>query len=215
MTENYLAWRPSVTRWLAFAVVVLDVAESKYWLLQAHGQPIFALAGLVGVMCINNGNVPALGLRLEPYQGWGHWFRVGCWFGIAIVVLAAICSLVWFVNGWPIPLYSAPPTVMNLFWMCMLAPFSEEIAFRVLLTVALASTLGNRGTILASGILFGLIHALGGNPGPDNLIAGFMLEWAFLRSGTILVPIAMHAAGNLLAFSLHTATWYWQLTGAS
>jgi membrane protease YdiL (CAAX protease family) len=50
-------------------------------------------------------------------------------------------------------------------------------------------------------VLFGLIHVLGGNPGPDNLIAGFFLQWAYMKSGTVLVPLAMHSSGNLIAFS--------------
>ena len=64
------------------------------------------------------------------------------------------------------------------------------------------------GAILVSGLIFGLIHVLGGNASPENHIAGFMLAWAFLRSGTILVPIATHSAGNLLALSGQVAGWY-------
>lgn len=33
--------------------------------------------------------------------------------------------------------------------------------------------------------------------------------WAFLRSGTILVPLAMHSAGNLMALLAQVANWYW------
>ena len=49
----------------------------------------------------------------------------------------------------------------------------------------------------ASGLLFGGLHVLYGNPGPDNLVAGFFLAWAILKSGSILVPLALHALGNL------------------
>jgi len=68
---------------------------------------------------------------------------------------------------------------------------------------------GERGTILASGLVFALIHILRGNASPENQIAGFLLEWAFLRSGTILVPIAMHSAGNLIALGFQVGGWYW------
>jgi membrane protease YdiL (CAAX protease family) len=92
--------------------------------------------------------------------------------------------------------------------MCLYAPIVEETVFRLLLTAALLPTLGERWTIVASGAAFAIVHILRGNPGPDNLIAGFMLEWAFLRSGTILVPLAFHAGGNLIALTSHVVIWY-------
>ena len=47
-------------------------------------------------------------------------------------------------------------------------------------------------------------------PGPDNLIAGFFLAWAFLKSGSIIVPLALHALGNLCALvSWVGMWWYW------
>jgi len=98
---------------------------------------------------------------------------------------------------------------MKLFWMCFYAPLVEEIVFRSLLTAAVYPLIGQRGAIVVSGVVFAMIHVIGGNPGPDNQVAGFLLEWAFLRSGTILVPMAMHAAGNLIAFGIHIASWYW------
>jgi membrane protease YdiL (CAAX protease family) len=85
----------------------------------------------------------------------------------------------------------------------------EEVVYRALLTAAVFPLAGQRGTIVVSGIVFASIHLIGGNPGPDNQIAGFLLEWAFLRSGTILVPVALHAAGNLIALGLHVAAWRW------
>jgi membrane protease YdiL (CAAX protease family) len=50
---------------------------------------------------------------------------------------------------------------------------------------------------------------LGGIASPENQIAGFLLAWAFLKIGTILVPLAMHSAGNLIALASHVAAWYW------
>ena len=82
-----------------------------------------------------------------------------------------------------------------------------------MLTIAVLQTLGERMTILLSGFVFAVVHILWGNPGPDNQIAGFLLQWAYLRSGTILVPIALHAAGNAVAASLHVASWYQLLPG--
>ena len=43
----------------------------------------------------------------------------------------------------------------------------------------------------------------------DNTIAGFFFGWAYLRSGTVLVPMVLHALGNLVALSLHLGVYYW------
>jgi len=72
----------------------------------------------------------------------------------------------------------------------------------------MVALLGPRGTIVASGLLFGALHVLYGNPGPDNLLAGFLLAWTYLRSGSILVPFALHALGNLGVLASWVALWY-------
>jgi len=64
------------------------------------------------------------------------------------------------------------------------------------------------GLITTSGLVFGLLHVLYGNPAPDNLIAGFLLQWSFLKSGTILVPMTMHCAGNAIALISQIVNWH-------
>jgi membrane protease YdiL (CAAX protease family) len=51
--------------------------------------------------------------------------------------------------------------------------------------------------VLASGAAFGYIHVLYGVPAANNIAAGFVFAWMYLRSGSIAVPIAFHALGNL------------------
>jgi membrane protease YdiL (CAAX protease family) len=67
---------------------------------------------------------------------------------------------------------------------------------------------GSTVTILLSGVLFALLHAAYGNLAPDNTIAGFVLAWAYLRSSSLLVPIVLHALGNLCVFGIHVALFY-------
>lgn len=93
-------------------------------------------------------------------------------------------------------------------WMCIRAPLLEELVFRSLLALAVQPTLGDRGTIIVGGLLFAVMHIIGGNPSPENQIGGFLLMWAFLRSGTILVPLAWHSAGNLCVYVGQIANWY-------
>lgn len=211
--------RSTASSGLALAVVALDVLlvvdrRVSHWLAPewffALTEPLLALVGVAALLCINDGDSSLLGMRGVPTQGWLYWVRVACWLGAAIGLLLGVCSGIWLLAGWNIP---APPrpgdAPMGLFWMCFYAPLVEEIIFRSLLTAAVLPLAGQRGAIVASGIIFAAIHVINGNPALDNQVAGFLLEWAFLRSGTILVPIAMHAAGNLIAFALHVAVWNW------
>jgi uncharacterized protein len=57
---------------------------------------------------------------------------------------------------------------------------------------------------VASGMIFGALHVLYGNPPPDNFIAGSFLAWAYLKIGTIVVPIASHLLGNLCVVAMHS-----------
>lgn len=198
--------RASLIRMVALTVVVLDVVESRYRL--GIGPTLLALTGLVAVLCLSNGNVTELGLRLAPIQGWRYWCRLAFWFGLSIAVVLAIFAVVWHACGWTIPIYRTQPSLQALVFMCLMAPVSEEILFRGLLTLAVLPTCGRRGTIALSGIVFAAIHVLASRASPENLIAGFLLAWAFLKSGTILVPIAMHSGGNFLALAAQVAAWY-------
>jgi membrane protease YdiL (CAAX protease family) len=200
--------RSLISSGVAFLIVALDVLGA-YGLL-SFARPILPVAGLMAVLCINDGRMPALGLRSRPTQGWWHWCLVALAFGLVISVLVVICAGLWWALGRPIPIPRTDPAhvLYSFYWMCVYAPVSEEILYRSLLTVSVAPVFGRTATILISGALFALIHVLQVNPGPDNLVAGFLLAWAFLKSETILVPIAMHSAGNLIALLVHMTAWY-------
>jgi membrane protease YdiL (CAAX protease family) len=69
--------------------------------------------------------------------------------------------------------------------------------------------LGARLCIGVSGVIFAGLHFLYGNPSPENLLGGFILTWANLKSGTLIVPISLHAVGNLCAFFGNIGYLYW------
>ena len=191
------------TRIMALAVVIGDVLY--------HSGPILPLAGLVAILCLNDGAPPSLGMKWQPMQGWRHWCRLALWFGAAVGILVLIYGVVCLLMKKEIPIYRTDPRELSsqLFFMCVYAPIAEEVVYRSLLATAILPTAGYYGTILISGLVFALIHVLGGNASPENQVGGFLLAWAFLKSGTILVPIAMHSAGNLIALASHVAAWYW------
>jgi membrane protease YdiL (CAAX protease family) len=80
--------------------------------------------------------------------------------------------------------------------------------YRLVLCVPVAALLRPAPAILLCGAVFSLLHVVYGNPGPDNLIAGFFLTWAYLRSESLLLPVALHSAGNLCALTLQVVSWY-------
>jgi len=201
--DHRARWQSIATRSIALAVVVLDVSY--------HSGPILPLVGVVAILCLNDGAPTALGMKWLPIQGWRYWSRLAAWFGIAIGVVVLVFGGICLLIGKEMPPYRTGPHDLpsQLFFMCVYAPVAEEVVYRSLLATAVFPTVGHTGTIVVSGLVFALIHVLGGNASPENQVAGFLLAWAFLHSGTILVPIAMHSAGNLIALASHVAAWYW------
>jgi uncharacterized protein len=110
-----------------------------------------------------------------------------------------------------IRLYEIRPSDLRIMFvqMCVLSPIFEEATYQFGLCTGLVTVLRPWGTIVVTGMIFGALHILYGNPGPDNLIAGYFLAWAYLKSGTIVVPVVLHSFGKLCALAMHFATWYW------
>jgi membrane protease YdiL (CAAX protease family) len=108
-----------------------------------------------------------------------------------------------------INLYTVDPAT---FWptfvhMCVVYPLLEELTFRAALCTPLAAVAGPWPAVLFSGATFAAVHFLYGNPGIDNFIAGYFLAWAYLKSGSILVPILFHALGNFVILLGMMVAW--------
>jgi uncharacterized protein len=92
---------------------------------------------------------------------------------------------------------------LPLLWLAIvvLAPIFEEVFFRGFLFKGLqASALGSTGAIVLPALLWALIHLQ--YPWYDMagiFVFGLMLGYAQYRTGSLYVPIAMHALNNLLA----------------
>ena len=41
-----------------------------------------------------------------------------------------------------------------------------------------------------------MLHFFYGNPGLDNFVGGYVFAWAYVRSGSLYVPMTLHALGN-------------------
>ena len=83
----------------------------------------------------------------------------------------------------------------------VLAPLSEEIFFRGFLYNAAKRRFGIAAGALISGLVFGAVHF-----GPLAVIMivpmGILLALAYEKTGSLWVPIAMHAANNFVAVTI-------------
>ena len=99
----------------------------------------------------------------------------------------------------PLPAISASPAEVILFSV-LLAPLTEELFVRgTILPLLLPHS--RASALLVSSLLFGLMH-LNVAQLPYAVTAGLFLGAAALCSDSLLVPIAMHLASNLLQFLL-------------
>jgi hypothetical protein len=123
------------------------------------------------------------------------------------------------------PLSPLPPSgtasglAFHLLAGAVVAPFAEEILFRGFALTAWRRTVGTRGAIVRSSILFVLAHALfvGGDTFADAVSLAFVggvvripiaftLGWLFVRTGSLWGPIGLHAAFNAILITLGETT---------
>jgi membrane protease YdiL (CAAX protease family) len=90
-------------------------------------------------------------------------------------------------------------------FLCVGAPFFEELYFRGLLQRAAIRRLGVAGGIFVSAVAFGLVHATGGLTGWSALALitalaafGAVLSWLAYRTGRLGPGLVAHATFNTL-----------------
>jgi membrane protease YdiL (CAAX protease family) len=180
-----------------------------------EGRSVLALLALAANLRLVQGDLPSLGLRLTPLQGWWHWVWVSLLIGLAVAACILVGLGVWVWSGHELPIYTVAPDELgpSFLHMCVFAPVVEETTYRIAVCMPLAVLLGPWKAIAVSGLAFGGLHVASGNPSPENLVGGFFLAWAYLRSESIAVPVLLHGLGNLCALSAQVGAWYW-LRGA-
>lgn len=156
-------------------------------------------------------NGPRLGAYLALRRPAPRAVALGIALTLGLGIVEHVGSL-WF--GEPIPAFvaesyrtAANPIFLALaFAIC--APLSEEVVFRGFLLTGLAAAYRARTAVLVTAAIFAALHV--GQYGPWELgslaVFGALLAVARLRSGSLFVPIAMHAAMNLVAL-LGTAAY--------
>lgn len=188
--------------WVAGGLVAVAIDYVLVWHFQLH----FSWARFlpVGIALILFGEKA----RAKPGNGWPKGTPNGGWklWGKVSLIVTAWALLLWFLmygiasyvprvpNFPPVDPADVPPM---LFPMCILAPVIEEGVYRILLCTALATRFRHRTVVIISGTAFAGLHLLYGNLAPTNLLAGYLLSWAYLMSGSFWVPMVWHAVGNL------------------
>lgn len=93
-----------------------------------------------------------------------------------------------------------------------LAPFTEEILFRRVLFKWLEAKSSHILAIILASILFGFIHGLTELDNPIVLLpyigVGVVLQIFYIRSKTLMVPVAMHALFNFIGVTVILITTY-------
>jgi uncharacterized protein len=176
-------------------------------------------AVLLVQLAVKSGAAAALGLRstrLWPAVGWA----------------AAVLGAFWLASGLLIAIFGEPPKqeiteeiksedgalalAGYVGITCLMAPLAEELFFRGLLFPVLRSRFGVAWGVLVTGALFSVVHAVGSPP--ETLIVLFVLGAGlcllYLRTGSLLPCIGLHAFNNAIAFaSTKEMAWpVWLLT---
>jgi membrane protease YdiL (CAAX protease family) len=137
------------------------------------------------------------------------WYDTGRVLTILAVVLAASIVLFHFVGDWQLrrllKMVGAlvPVSAAERRWFALVglgAGVSEEIVFRGFLFFYLATFTNFSSTqiIVASSLLFGFCHIYQGWFGVfGTSLAGFCLAFLYSGTGSLLVPIVVHAALDL------------------
>jgi len=80
----------------------------------------------------------------------------------------------------------------------VVAPVAEEVFFRGILQTFLVRVLGTRWrAIILASIAFGIVHVSQLHTVIALTLLGVLMGFAYERHGSILLPIAVHAAFNL------------------
>ena len=201
------SWAVRIAALAAGAFVVVYDLLHPYEAVE-HRLALGALA-IALLVLLARGDVKAIGTAMpQPSVRW--WIKMtgitGAVFGV--IVIGLVILLVAIDRPPPLATFESP---QEFLWRaCVVAPVLEEPIYRIALCAPLVAIVGRWPTIVASGGVFALLHVSYGNLSPDNALAGVLLGWAYLRSGSVWIPLALHAIGNafVLIFVLYAASLF-------
>ena len=151
-------------------------------------------------------SIASLGLKIPT--------RPGAWL-LPILVWAAVLTfnglygVVVTEMGWdsleppdlPFDTFGAGSLAITGLLVIVLGPFAEEVFFRGFVMAGLARRWGPAVGIVASSLLFSLAHGSVALIVPI-FVAGALLGWLYLRTGSLWGSIMAHMAQNAVAFTV-------------
>ncbi len=166
------------------------------WVLWACRRSGTGIRRLVGRVPGGYNWYPVLGLL-----GVAGLFSLGSWYVAAYgLSLAAPGMFEWiFEVSDPAVTESAAAAVMWTLTAVVLAPLLEEVVFRGILVNRWGVKWGIRTGIMASAVLFGVCHLI---DMAGATVFALIATILYLRTRTLIVPIAVHAANNVVAVLL-------------
>ncbi len=187
---------------IALLTVSADAALLHFWsgnLALLYGIRIALGIGAIGLLLFTGTSRESVGLHFRPHRTEFRWISI-C--SITIVCLYGIYLAL--VSIFPTNLgidFSNKEEAWNYLWTALLlAPLAEEILYRGVVVPALKESFPSWAVIVASGILFYLLHISYGKDWRllHYIPAGMILTWAFLVTKQLWVPILLHFLGNVL-----------------
>ena len=142
-------------------------------------------------------------LGLATTSGWVAETLLGLFLGFG--VMACIFAFGW-VTGWSTvhltstPVYRVIPQLAGYVILYIATGLTEELMFRGYLLQTLSEWPGTTAAVVITSVLFGLFHACNPSVSPlaltHLLIAGFVFAYAYLATGRLWLPIALHFSWN-------------------
>jgi hypothetical protein len=199
---------------LGFTLALIAASESGAWVLvQTTGfEPLYAI-GLVrliqiggllaGVIYLQHG-LAAIGWSPST---WRKGVVTGVWWAIAFGLgVLAVMGILYTLGTNPLRMVRtalpSDPLRLLFFFIIggLIAPLAEEICFRGILYNYFRRW-GIVAALLASTLIFVVLHSVHGFP-LTQLVGGILFALSYEFSGNLMVPITLHAAGNLAIFTL-------------
>jgi membrane protease YdiL (CAAX protease family) len=162
------------------------------------------ILAIVWIVCERDAGMAAIGL--SPAELF-HGLKKGLLWSIGFGLVVALAGAVIFVAGTdPVALIQSPmplKPVQIVLLFCIggiIGPLAEEIFFRGIL-YSFFRRWGIFAALLISTLVFVLIHPVRG-PAVTQAVGGILFGVAFEVEKNLMVPITIHALGNMTIFTL-------------
>jgi uncharacterized protein len=209
-----MATEPIKLTTVAAVLAMVTATELLGWLAigRLAGSPLFWLGmlrlvqigAMVWIVAKQENGLAVIGWQLS---GWPQGLRKGAvWSaGFGLIVVCAMLALHWAGRN-PLAMVQSPlPTAkMELAAYLLvggcIAPVAEELCFRGILYTYFRRW-GFIPALLASTVIFVALHSTRALP-ITQMVGGVVFAISFEFSRNLMVPITIHALGNLAIFSL-------------